>query len=258
MAFDLYTIDWTAIGSLVTFVAMLIAYWNIHISDKQNKNNQQFQLTLIQREIEQKRLDELIESIIIINDTIQPVDVLDYSVKFVNGNFTETDRHIINSMATKEKSDSNRLTIQLMKYDKYQSAKDVLTALSNMRQKYGEWVRDISILNMYKKHNFVDPSYLAEMTSTMIRISKELEPKLEEPIRKILNTPTDDLNKAIRLLEVFSSVVSSYLIDHKKIFENELYAFVQKEQKRIDDMMFTTLPNKNKRKAKWKDGQNIK
>lgn len=237
MSFDLYTIDWTAIGSIVTFVAMIIAYWTIHVSDKQNKSNQQLQLLLVQREIEQKRLDELVESIMIINDTIQPVDVLDYSVKFINGNFTETDRHIINSMAAKEKSDGNKLSIQLMKYDKNQSAKDVLMALSSMRQKYGEWVRDISILNMYKKNNFVDPSCLAEMIVTMVNISKELDQKSEQYIRKILNTPTDDLNKAIQLMNVFSSVVSSYLIDHKKVFENELYAFVQKEQKRIDDMI---------------------
>lgn len=237
MSFDLYTIDWTAIGSIVTFIAMIIAYWTIHVSDKQNKSNQRLQLLLVQREIEQKRLDELVESIMIINDTIQPVDVLDYSVKFVNGNFTETDRHVINSMAAKEKSDSNRLSIQLMKYDKNQSAKDVLTALSSMRQKYGEWVRDISILNMYKEHNFVNHSCLAEMIATMVNISKELDQKSEQYIRKILDTPTDDLNKAIQLMNVFSSVVSSYLIDHKRVFENELYAFVQKEQKRIDNMI---------------------
>lgn len=54
MNFDLYTIDWTAIGSIVTFIAMIIAYWTIHISDKQNKSNQRLQLLLVQREIEQK------------------------------------------------------------------------------------------------------------------------------------------------------------------------------------------------------------
>ena len=49
MSFDLYTIDWTAIGSIVTFVAMIIAYWTIHVSDKKNKSNQRIQILLVQR-----------------------------------------------------------------------------------------------------------------------------------------------------------------------------------------------------------------
>ena len=51
MNLDLCTIDWTAIGSIATVIAMIIAYRTIYISVKQNKDNQKFQTLLVQREI---------------------------------------------------------------------------------------------------------------------------------------------------------------------------------------------------------------
>ena len=102
MNLDLCTIDWTAIGSIATVIAMIIAYRTIYISVKQNKDNQKFQTLLVQREIEQKRLDELVDNIMIINDSIQPIVVADYSVKLTKGIFTEDDRHFIDEMAAND------------------------------------------------------------------------------------------------------------------------------------------------------------
>ena len=136
MNLDLCTIDWTAIGSIATVIAMIIAYRTIYISVKQNKDNQKFQTLLVQREIEQKRLDELVDNIMIINDSIQPIVVADYSVKLTKGIFTEDDRHFIDEMAANDISNNNRLSVQLIKYDRNESAKKVLMILSNMRQKY--------------------------------------------------------------------------------------------------------------------------
>ena len=108
MNLDLCTIDWTAIGSIATVIAMIIAYRTIYISVKQNKDNQKFQTLLVQREIEQKRLDELVDNIMIINDSIQPIVVADYSVKLTKGIFTEDDRHFIDEMAANDISNNNR------------------------------------------------------------------------------------------------------------------------------------------------------
>ena len=36
MNVDLYTIDWTAIGSIATAIAMIIAFRSISVSNKQN------------------------------------------------------------------------------------------------------------------------------------------------------------------------------------------------------------------------------
>lgn len=238
MNFDLYTIDWTAIGSIVTFIAMIIAYWTIHISDKQNKSNQRLQLLLVQREIEQKRLDDLVENIMIINDSMQPIIVADYSVKLTKGIFTEDDRHFIDEMAANDISNNNRLSVQLIKYDRNESAKKVLITLSNMRQKYGEWVRDLSILNLYKTNYIISPDELRRMILTMAKMSKEIAPEYEENIHNVINEKNNDLNKAINLMNIFCYTISAYLNEQKKIFEDELCAFVKEEQKRIDSMIF--------------------
>lgn len=238
MTFDLFTIDWTAIGSIVTFVAMIIAYWTIHISDKQNKSNQKLQLLLVQREIEQKRLDELVENMMLINDSMQPIIIVDYSVKLTREQFSENDRHFIDEIAAKDESDNNRLHVQLIKYDRYEPAKNVLTILSNMRQKYGEWIRDLSILNLYSTNHVISPDMLRNIISTIIKISNEIAPEYEKEIHNVLNEKNNDLSKAINLMNIFCYVISSYLNEQKKIFEKELCAFVAKEQKRIDNMVF--------------------
>lgn len=238
MSFDLCTIDWTAIGSIVTFVAMIIAYWTIHISDKQNKSNQRLQLLLVQRDIEQKRLDELVENIMIINDSMQPIIVADYSVKLTKGIFTEDDRHFIDEMAANDLANNNRLSVQLIKYDRKESAKKVLMTLSNMRRKYGEWIRDLSILNLYKNSYVISPQDLNRMILTMVQISKEIAPEYKKDIDNLIKTKDNDLNKAINLMNIFCYVISTYLNEQKKIFEEELYAFVKEEQKRIDNIGF--------------------
>ena len=238
MSFDLCTIDWTAIGSIVTFVAMIIAYWTIHISDKQNKSNQRLQLLLVQRDIEQKRLDELVENIMIINDSMQPIIVADYSVKLTKGIFTEDDRHFIDEMAANDLANNNRLSVQLIKYDRKESAKKVLMTLSNMRRKYGEWVRNLSILNLYKNNFVISQQDLNRMILTMVQISKEIAPEYEKNIDNVIKTKDNDLNKAINLMNIFCYVISTYLNEQKKIFEEELYAFVKEEQKRIDNIVF--------------------
>ena len=238
MSFDLYTIDWTAIGSIVTFVAMIIAYWTIHISDKQNKSNQRLQVLLVQREIEQKRLDELVENIMIINDSMQPIIVADFSVKLINGIFTEDDRHFIDEMAANDLAYNNRLSVQLIKYDRNEPAKKVLMILSNMRQIYGEWIRDLSILNLYKNNFVISPQDLNRMILTMVQISKKISPEYEENIEDVIKTKDNNLDKAISLMNIFCYVVSTFLNEQKKIFEEELCAFVKEEQKRIDNIVF--------------------
>ena len=44
MNVDLYTIDWTAIGSIATAIAMIIAFRSISVSNKQNRENRKLQV----------------------------------------------------------------------------------------------------------------------------------------------------------------------------------------------------------------------
>ena len=76
MNVDLYTIDWTAIGSIATAIAMIIAFRSISVSNKQNRENRKLQVVLIRREQEQKRLDEMVNNILEIIHSIKPIDVI--------------------------------------------------------------------------------------------------------------------------------------------------------------------------------------
>lgn len=237
MTFDLCTIDWTAVGSIVTFIAMIIAYWTIHLSNKQNKENQQFQLLLIQREIEQKRLDDLIEHILVINDSIQPVLVLDLSIKLINGSFTEENRHFVDSMAAQDRSNGNKLSVQLEKYERKPSAKKVLQLLSNQHNIYMDWLADLSLLYLYKYRQEDITSDINKIISNIASFVHKFEPSLDKHIQEVLNERCNDLDKAIHLMNVYCYAVSSYLVDKKKAFEKEVCVFVRQEQQRIDNIV---------------------
>lgn len=103
------------------------------------------------------------------------------------------------------------------------------------------WVRDLSILNLYKTNYIIFPDELRRIILTMANMSKEIAPKYEKDIHFIINEKNNDLNKAINLMNIFCYTISSYLNEQKKIFEDELCAFVKEEQKRIDSMIFHDL-----------------
>ncbi len=84
MNIDLYTIDWTAIGSVATTIALIIAFRSINASNKQNRENRKLQILLIRKEQEQKRLDEMVNNILEIIHSIKPIDVLDFSSKWID------------------------------------------------------------------------------------------------------------------------------------------------------------------------------
>ena len=101
MNIDLYTIDWTAIGSVATTIALIIAFRSINASNKQNRENRKLQILLIRKEQEQKRLDEMVNNILEIIHSIKPIDVLDFSSKWIDKTFTTEDRHKIDHMQNK-------------------------------------------------------------------------------------------------------------------------------------------------------------
>ncbi len=170
-----------------------------------------------------------------VSNSIQPINVLDYTKKLLNGTFAETDKQFLDSMAEKDRLDNIKLSIQLIKYDKNQSAKSLLKVLSNIHQLYGEWVRDLCLLNMHKKDNIVVPAMIKPIILRMEKMSKDIDPHCEPYIRLALNSSNNDLDRAISLMNVFSSAVSSYLVDKKRLLDDELYKFAQLEQGRIDN-----------------------
>ena len=89
---DLHIIDWNAISAIATTLAFIIAFWSIRISNTQDKKNREFQLKLMQKESEQRNLDEFIKKVIEIYNGTNPLDILNYSSKFINNQFSEQDK----------------------------------------------------------------------------------------------------------------------------------------------------------------------
>lgn len=149
MSIDLYTIDWTAIGSIATTIALIIAFRSINVSNKQNRENRKLQILLIRQEQEQKRLDEMVNNILEINHSIKPIDVLDFSSKWIEGSFTIEDRRKLDHMADQDLLNNIQLNIQLIKLKNYPTANILLTRLNSIREIYGQWIRCINPLYVF-------------------------------------------------------------------------------------------------------------
>ena len=86
ITWDLTTIDWTAIGSIVTFVALIATFIALFFSNKQEKKNRRLQVLLLSQEQQQKRLDELVNSILDIISDIDLFNLSNYSKKIRDNN----------------------------------------------------------------------------------------------------------------------------------------------------------------------------
>ena len=188
MIFNLFTIDWTAIGSIVTLMALIVAYWNIRQSDKQNKANTELQILLLKHGVEQNRLDELIESILIIYTPMNPIMVVDYTIKFTRSFFTEDDRHFIDEMASKDEYCNNLMRVRLIKYGNRESAKKILMELMSIRKVFGEWIQILGKLNISKQEGMYVPDDLLNDISTMNKRIKEIIPHFHVPVLPLTNT----------------------------------------------------------------------
>ena len=109
--FELHTIDWNAISAMATTLALIVAYWSIHVSNLQAKKSNEYQLKLLKKEIEQKGLDEFIHKVIEIYDAVNPLDILNYSSKFMNDKFTDQDRIAIEKNANNDQINCIRLNV---------------------------------------------------------------------------------------------------------------------------------------------------
>ena len=55
----------------------------------------------------------------------------------------------------------------------------------------------------------------------MSKISKDIFPEYEKTIDDAIKTKDNDLDKAINLMNIFCHVISTYLNEQKKIFDEE-------------------------------------
>ncbi|QIU97130.1 hypothetical protein [Bacteroides faecium] len=236
---DLYTIDWTTIGSIATAIAMIIAFRAISVSNKQNRENRNLQILLIRQEQEQKKLDEMVNNILEISHSIKPIDVLDFSSKWIDKVFTTEDRRKLDYMADQDLLNNIRLNIQLIKLKNYPTANILLTRLNTIREIYGQWIRCINPLHVFleskdKITKEEQAAFMTNIVNQMAATCKKLSPEYTPIISDIYKQRTNIVDIAKDVMNIFESVISSQIQVLKPTFEKELYEFIKKEQERID------------------------
>lgn len=239
MNIDLYTIDWTAIGSVATTIALIIAFRSINASNKQNRENRKLQILLIRKEQEQKRLDEMVNNILEIIHAIKPIDVLDFSSKWIEGTFTIEDRQKLDHMAEQDQLNNIRLNIQLIKLKNYPTANILLTRLNAIREIYGQWIRCINPLHVFiesgnklkaEEREMIIAGIVKQMVETCQRINPIYKSIISDIYKQ--NNKVEDIARDV--MNILESEISKQIQVLKPEFEKELYEFVKKEQERID------------------------
>ena len=233
---DLHIIDWNAISAIATTLAFIIAFWSIRISNTQDKKNREFQLKLMQKESEQRNLDEFIKKVIGIYNGTNPLDILNYSSKFINNQFSEQDKDAIEQNANDDQINCIRLNVLIILMDKVESAKPLIKKLGDLRETYGVWARNINLINMsfedFEKPEHKD--FIIKAINGMSNVCVQYNPKYESYIKSIINSRTNLKEQCLNILECFETEVSMQLQQIRKDFEKQLYEYVKTEQIRIN------------------------
>ena len=237
--FELHTIDWNAISAMATTLALIVAYWSIHASNKQAKKSNEFQLKLLKKENEQKGLDEFIHKVIEIYDAVNPLDILNYSSKFMNDKFTDQDRIAIEKNANNDQINCIRLNVLMLQIDKLESAKSLIIELGDIRETYGYWMRNMNLISMYFDKQYLPNSkdFIVKAMQEMGDICIKFNPKYKSYIQSICNTGMDLKEQCLKILECLESELSMQLQQKRKNFEKHLYAYVKAEQMRINSII---------------------
>ena len=225
MEFELNIIDWNAISAIATTLAFFIAFWSIRVTNTQEKNNREFQLKLMRKEFEQKNLDEFITKVLEIYNGTNPLDILNYSSKFINNQFTEQDKDAIEQNANNDQINCIRLNVLIILMDKVESAKPLIKKLGDVRETYGVWARNINLINM-SFEDFDKPEhkdFIIKAINGMSNVCVQYNPKYESYIKSIINSRTNLKEQCLNILECFETEVSMQLQQIRKDFEKQLY-----------------------------------
>ena len=236
MEFELNIIDWNAISAIATTLAFFIAFWSIRVTNIQEKNNRVFQMKLMRKESEQRNLDEFIKKIIEIYNGTNPLDILNYSSKFINNQFSEQDKNAIEQNANNDQINCIRLNVLIILMNKVESAKPLIKKLGDVRETYGVWARNINLINM-SFEDFDKPEnkdFIIKAINGMSKVCIQFNPNYELYIKNIINSRPNLKDQCLNILECFETEVSMQLQQIRKDFEIELYEYVKTEQIRIN------------------------
>ena len=242
ITWDLTTIDWTAIGSIVTFIALIATFAALFFSNRQEKKNRQLQVLLLRQEQQQKRLDEMIENILEMLSDIDPMHLTNYSKKILEKDVAIEDRYQVDNILRKDQYNYNKLQLQVIRLENYTAAQPILQHLNEIRYDYSIWCKSVAMILYY----FLDKDFeyderfeiIASAYKDMTKRCFEIAPHRRSYLESRKNPFKDSfIDEYINVLTVFSLELTQTLLNEKKLLTNELKIFVRNEQKRIDNVV---------------------
>lgn len=238
MEFELNIIDWNAISAIATTLAFFIAFWSIRVTNTQEKNNREFQLKLMRKEFEQRNLDEFITKVLEIYNGTNPLDILNYSSRFINNRFTEQDRTAVEQNALNDGINCVKLNVLMIKMGNLESAKTLLTELGDIRETYGHWARNINLIST-SLDKCDEPECFKILTRTideMANIAIKYDKRVSLLLQNEYKAKSNLKELCLGILEPYESLTSIELQKIRKVFEQHLYEYVRVEQQRINGM----------------------
>lgn len=241
MHFSLDIIDWTAIGSIASFVMALAAFLTISSSNKQNEKSRKLQIKLIRQQQAQQRLDDMVDIILNISHNINPFHVFNYSSKLTSSRFTEEDRNALEKLTIDDYFDNTNLTIQTVRLNNYPSSKPVLDRLDQIRKDYGFWSGIVTTLSQYDQETALSNPPIVQaveqITTEMVKRCLVIAPQHKEQFVVIFDLKTGVMEKALKVLTIFETEMARNIQKQQRLLDQELIRFVKDEQMKIDNMI---------------------
>ena len=242
ITWNLTTIDWTAIGAIVTFVALIATFLALYFSNRHERKNRQLQMLLLRQEQQQKGLDEMVENILEMLSDIDLLKMNNYSQKIKGNNICIEDKYQIDNISNKSEQNYRKLQLQVIKLNEYASARTMLDHLMKIRADYYRWAKGAALILAYLKDSPAVQKANAdvvertreEMLAKCIEMNPDSPAILDECKIPFVESPIADYKNTLVL---YSSLLTYKLLEEIMVFMEELKAFVKKEQIRIDNIV---------------------
>lgn len=238
--FNLSTIDWTAIGSIGTLVALVFAYRSIHETNIENKKNRDLQIRLLKRSYEQTKLDRLVDLVLEINKSIKPIDLINTSTLVVNKTISMEKQHQLEDLASLINNLNTRIKLELTQYSN-DKALSLLNKVFDLQDSFTLVSSNMNLLSKlfnerenFDSNNPLICDMLAKMVDRMVQKILQLDQTQRESVTMILKQNHRTMDQACSLFNIFGPIVAMKMQSQEKEIEELLTSFVNEEQVRID------------------------
>ena len=233
---------WTAVGAIATAVAVIVALIANYRTNRNNEKNRKLQITLLRQQRERKKLDELVQNVMQLSESMNPLAMIDYSSKFANNGFKVEDMRFLEHIAMNSSGRAVNLTLQMEGLNHPVSAQAMLDCFWTMWQDYNLW--SLSVRTLFDcESSYMDGSYGQGEKALQERVINNMVKRILE-MDSNLQMTIDDLLKE-RNLRARAKVLCGWcgakmakeIQRQKTMLHEKVIAFIRIEQKRIDDMV---------------------